>query len=159
MTSRKGKMPVGIAHHNFKHGLSSSKEFFIWYSMHQRCYRPSVRSYHRYGGRGIRICDEWREDFAAFLAYVGKAPSRAHSIDRKDNNGHYEPGNVWWTTAKPQARNSTAARPITFDGRTMCIAEWSEVTGIKAVTLRRRLRYGWSIERTLTTPVMATTRP
>jgi hypothetical protein len=72
-----------------------------------RCYNPKHPKFRYYGGRGITICDEWRYDFAAFVAYIGPKPSRHYSIDRyPDNNGNYEPGNVRWATQKEQVANS-----------------------------------------------------
>lgn len=73
--------------------------------MRHRCYSPRSDYFADYGGRGIRVCDEWRHDFAAFFGYVGPKPSPRHSIDRIDVNGHYEPGNVRWATPSEQARN------------------------------------------------------
>jgi len=81
------------------------QEYGIWHMMKRRCHDPNHVSYAQYGGRGIHVCNEWYNSFAAFLHYIGKRPSRGHSIDRKDNNKGYEPGNVKWSTAKEQAAN------------------------------------------------------
>jgi hypothetical protein len=79
--------------------------------MNARCYYPKASEYARYGGRGITVCDRWRESYEAFLADVGRKPSRAHSIDRfPDVDGNYEPGNVRWATAKEQADNRRPRR-------------------------------------------------
>ncbi len=81
-------------------------EYSAWVSMKNRCLNPRAHNYRRYGGRGITICREWIDNFAAFFAYVGPRPSAQHSIDRfPDNNGNYEPGNVRWATAKEQTNN------------------------------------------------------
>lgn len=91
--------------------------------MKARCYIPGSSGFHKYGARGIAVCAEWREDFAAFLAHVGPRPSPQHSIERKDNEGDYEPGNVRWATAKEQARNRRSSRMLTHeDGRTQTLA-------------------------------------
>jgi len=80
-------------------------EYVCWRAIKARCGNPKSEDYELYGARGIRICDEWRNDFGAFLAHVGRRPSSKHSIDRIDNNGNYEPGNVRWATPKEQRDN------------------------------------------------------
>ena len=82
-----------------------TKEYRAWSHIKSRCYNPKVPCYPRYGGRGIRVCDEWLGSFTAFLRNVGRAPSPKHSIDRVDNARGYEPGNVRWATATEQSRN------------------------------------------------------
>lgn len=78
--------------------------------MIRRCTKPGYTGWRLYGGRGITICQRWRDDFAAFLADVGERPSREHSLDRIDPNGNYEPGNVRWATATEQRRNTRLSR-------------------------------------------------
>ncbi len=73
--------------------------------MKRRCFNPKVREFRNYGGRGITVCGEWRESYAAFLDHVGRRPSPKHSLDRIDNEGDYEPGNVRWATALEQRHN------------------------------------------------------
>lgn len=88
------------------HGRSGTPEHSLWDNMKARCHNPANSRYESYGGRGITVCQEWRDSFEAFFAYVGPRPSSKHSMDRIDNDRGYEPGNVRWATASEQARNS-----------------------------------------------------
>jgi hypothetical protein len=92
------------AHSNSRNG-SPSAEYVSWQSMKTRCENPSAANFKYYGGRGIMICARWRNSFEDFLADMGFRPSPQHSIDRIRVDGHYEPGNVRWATAKQQANN------------------------------------------------------
>lgn len=92
------------------HGGTKTPEWSAWRDIIARCENPKVRSYADYGGRGIKVCAEWRNDFAAFLRDVGPRPFPELSIDRVDNDGHYEPGNCRWATAKQQANNKRNSR-------------------------------------------------
>lgn len=94
---------------NHIHGLSRTPEYGAWKNMIARCTDPDNDSWRDYGGRGITVCEEWRGDPIAFYKYVGPRPSGAHSIDRIDNDGNYEPGNVKWSTPEQQATNRREA--------------------------------------------------
>ena len=87
------------------HGMSQSLEYSSWTAMKKRCYYPKTNDYARYGGSGITVCDRWRYSFENFYADMGHRPSLAHSLDRIDGTGNYEPGNVRWATGSEQARN------------------------------------------------------
>jgi hypothetical protein len=93
------------------HGDTGSAEHKAWMSMIGRCHTPTAKDYPSYGGRGINVCDEWRTDYPAFLAHVGRKPEAHLSIDRIDNSKGYEPGNVRWATPLMQANNRRHPRP------------------------------------------------
>lgn len=130
------------------------REYGIWNGMIQRCYNPNRARFNRYGGRGIRVCDEWRASFERFFADLGPSPSKTHSLERIDNDGHYEPGNVRWATKKEQSRNTRRNVPLTLNGETLLLTEWAKRLGTGHKTLSTRLDLlGWSVEKTLTTPI------
>lgn len=126
-----------------------SPEYKAWDSIKQRCFNPNGRDWKWYGGKGIRISDEWRYDFRAFLSYVGRRPSPKHSIDRIDSNGHYEPGNVRWASWTEQANNRSNNRDVNG----LSLKEAAAKAGIPYVTVKSRLSKGWSVQRALETPV------
>lgn len=126
----------------------------VWRGMMARCYRPRAHGYANYGGRGIVVCLRWH-DFWLFVEDIPLRPSREFSLDRKDNNGNYEPGNVRWATRKQQARNTRFNRKLAFDGKTQTLEEWALELGFAKSTLFNRLRRGWSDERTLATKPQA----
>ncbi len=149
-----------------KHGMAASPEYAIWTGIISRTTQSSIKQWHRYGGRGIIMCDRWRHDFPAFLASVGKRPTPKHSIERKDNDLGYTCGecehcklNIWpmncrWATCKEQSRNTRRNRFVTFNGITATIPEWSERTGISPSTIYQRLfKLKWPIEEALSQSV------
>lgn len=128
------------------HGMTEAPEFSTWMRMRQRCTDPRNISFKLYGGRGITVCDRWRESFEAFLADMGTRPEGA-SLDRIDPNGNYEPANCRWATPTEQCNNKRRNIRITHDGRTLTVAEWARELGLKDATLRRRLRVGEPVEK------------
>lgn len=134
------------------HGQSHTTLYRRWASMVQRTTNPNHPAYHNYGGRGITVHPEWRESYEAFARDVADGFSPELELDRIDNDGDYEPGNVRWTTRIEQCRNTRKNRFLTFRGRTKTVAEWCELLGLNFATVTQRLdRSGWSIERALTT--------
>lgn len=144
---------------NFRHGYKTagkySSEYSIWSNMRARCHNPADTGYHKYGGRGIRVCDAWRADFVNFLQDMGRRPSKMHSIERKDNDGNYEPSNCRWATAKEQANNRRSSRFLEIDGVSKTMAAWGEETGLGRTTIHGRLKAGWSVEDAIRKPLRA----
>lgn len=137
----------------YKHGMTHSKLYSVWRNMIDRCYREKNHAYKDYGGRGIYVCDEWRNDFKAFYDWAIKAGyGEGLSIDRSDNNGPYSPENCRWETPLEQANNRRANRLITFQGETKSLTQWSREYGHNYAMVQRRLNRGWSVETALTTP-------
>lgn len=134
------------------HGQTKRPEFQIWDQMKQRCLNPRHHSYSSYGGRGIRVHEDWICSFAAFLEAVGPRPSPKHSLDRIDNSGHYEPGNVRWITQSQQLRNTRRNRLVTANGKTQTLADWADETGLPYNTIYSRFRLGWSDDRIVNEP-------
>lgn len=136
-----------------KHGMTKTSEFKVWQAIIDRCCNPNCTAFKNYGGRGITICDEWKNDFMAFFNHVGKLPSHKHSIDRIDNDGNYEPGNVQWTKSKNQANNRRNNRHITLHGWTLTTAQWADFIGIDSRTIWERLGYGWHPAKAIFQPI------
>ncbi len=133
------------------HGESvATPEYGVFASAKNRCVNSNAPNFRNYGGRGI----EFRfTSYEQFIEHLGHRPSAKHSLDRyPDNDGHYEPGNVRWATAKEQARNTRTNRLITWQGRSVTLSEWSEILGVKRETLLNRITRGWSLDRAFTTP-------
>lgn len=135
------------------HGQSETSTYRSWVAMIQRCYNPKSASYKRYGKRGITVCDRWRESFENFYADMEDCPSGL-TVERRNNNLNYCPENCCWDTPKVQARNRSNNRLATLNGVTMCVSAWEERLGFKPAVLSQRLRKGWSVEKTLTTPLL-----
>lgn len=144
-----------------KHRESSitgnTKEYRTWAKMIARCTNQNDPKYHRYGGRGITVCERWRHSYDNFLSDLGRAPSKKHSIDRINVNGNYEPGNCRWATAKQQANNTTKNRYISYLGITKSASDWALEVGMKQATIIARLNRGWSVYDTLNKPVLSNT--
>lgn len=140
------------------HGLSNTRLHGVWTNIINRCTNPKSNEYRYYGGRGITVCDEWRNSFQAFYdwayanGYDENAPHGKCTIDRIDNDKGYSPDNCRWVTIKQNSRNTRKNRILEFNGEKHTLSEWTEIIHIPSNTLTERLKRGWSIEKTLTTP-------
>jgi hypothetical protein len=126
-------------------------EYRVWMWIRNRCNCQTATGYHRYGGRGIRVCERWAS-FETFLADMGRRPSPLHQIDRIDVNGNYEPSNCRWVTKSENMRNTRVTRMVTLNGITKSVAEWAEQLGISADTIRVRLHRGKTPAEALRSP-------
>lgn len=127
-----------------------SPEYVTWNNMIRRCHDEKNKSFARYGGRGIQVCQEWRDSFEAFLAHVGLKPTPKHSIDRIDNLRNYEPGNVRWATLDEQARNKRNNVLLDFNGTQVCLKDYCALAGLNYHTVQHRRYYlGWPLERAI----------
>ena len=128
-----------------KHGKTNSRLYAVWNSMKQRCYNANSTAYHRYGGRGIKMCQEWRDDFSAFErwaisnGYNDTLKRGACTIDRVDNNGDYTPDNCRWVSQQEQMNNVSYNHNITINGETHTIAEWSRIADMPYARLLQRI--------------------
>lgn len=147
---------AAVANARFVHGEArrgeQTPEYNVYNHMKQRCLNPRDKRYDRYGGRGITICDRWLDSFEAFLEDMGRRPSSAHTIDRIDNDGNYEPGNCRWATQKQQQRNRGNSVIITAFGLNTPLRELCERFNGNARLIRLRLQRGWTQEDALTKP-------
>jgi hypothetical protein len=137
------------------HGMSKTPTYRAWHEMNRRCADPARDNYPRYGGAGVTVAEVWRapHGFEAFFAAMGERPSKDHSVDRIRRTEPYGPGNARWATDAEQRRNRSDNVWLTFQGRTMVLADWAAARGMKTGTLWMRLKLGWSTERALTEPV------
>lgn len=141
-----------------KHGLSNTRIYEIYQGMMKRCYNPKTEMYYNYGGRGIYVCDEWKdqENYNGLKAFVKWSYENGYtdelSIDRKDNNGPYSPENCRWTTMTVQANNKRDSVYLTASGETYTLAQWEAASGTNQDTIRSRLNNGCSPEKCIYTP-------
>lgn len=145
------------------HGASrregkNNAEYVAWRSMLTRVTNSQAINFDDYGGRGITVCDRWLNSFESFLEDMGPKPSKAHSLDRINNNGNYEPGNCRWATQVEQNNNTRRNRYVTVSGVSKTVSEWAMVTGMPHAVITARLNNGWSDELAVLTPVQRRTR-
>ena len=141
-----------------KHGKRQSRLYSIWANMKNRCHLESSTEYKRYGARGIRVCEEWRNNFQSFYDWaMANGYQENLTLDRIYNNGDYEPSNCRWATSKEQGRNTRRTRYLTCNGRTQCIADWADETGLSQSLIRQRIeKLHWGVEKAIMEPVHRT---
>lgn len=133
------------------HGKTNTRLYHIWQRMKSRCYYSKDNRYQYYGGRGIAVCDEWKDDFMAFYKWAIDNGYRDNlTIDRIDVDGNYEPSNCRWATNNEQAKNKTNNKYYTINGKTYCLKEWCKILNINYKKVWVRLnQLNWTIERVL----------
>lgn len=141
------------------HGMAHSEVYAEYNNMKKRCYNKNAHNYKYYGGRGIKMCDRWRNDIREFYNDVSRLPDfgeEGRTLDRIDNDGDYEPNNVRWATHKEQSMNRrprTCSRLYEYNGKTRSLKEISNITGIPYSTLINRILNGWDPEMAFNTAV------
>lgn len=138
-----------------KHGVANSSVYGSYRAMLHRCYNTENSMYHRYGGRGIKVCSRWLGDQgpANFLADMGEKPSPKHTIERINNDGDYSPDNCRWATMAEQADNRCTTNHVTVDGKTLSPTAWDRNLGNGLNIVGDRIRRGWDHEAAVTKPV------
>lgn len=137
------------------HGLEHTRIYQTWVNMLARCFDDKNISYTRYGGRGITVCNEWKDDVQSFYEWsLANGYRDDLTIDRIDANGNYEPNNCRWITIKEQANNRRSNILVTYNGKTQTMKQWACDVGIPyQVVWQRMQKLGWSAEKALTKPV------
>lgn len=139
---------------NPKHNQCYTRVYRIYAKLKRRCYVKDDIAYPRYGGRGIIMCDEWKESFQNFADWAySHGYDDSLSLDRIDNNGIYEPSNCRWADNFQQANNKRNNNVYTYNGKTQTLAEWCRELDLAYGTIWYRLRIGWSFEKAISVPV------
>lgn len=138
------------AKNHLKHGKGGTRIHKIWRGMKTRCYNKNSNAYYRYGKRGIKICDEWKDDFMSFYNWaISNGYKQGLTIDRINNDGNYEPLNCRWATIKEQCANRSSTKILLYKGEKHSAYEWAKKLKINYNTLIHRLERGWKIEKAL----------
>lgn len=140
--------------HKITHGKSNTPLYAVWNSMKGRCSNPTYHAYENYGARGIKVCDEWSNDFQKFYDWaIGNGYQKGMTIERNDVNGHYEPSNCSWIPKSKQSENRRTNHYLTYKGETKTMSQWARDLSLKRETIKDRLKSGWSVEDALTKPI------
>jgi hypothetical protein len=139
---------------SLKHGEAAKRtpEYRSWRAMRTRCENPNHHAYSKYGGRGIKVCERWK-DYPNFLADMGRRPTLDHSLDRIDPDGNYEPNNCRWATSKQQINNRREEfhHHIEWQGERLTLSEAADRVGISNALMRWRIE-NWTVEKAMTQP-------
>ena len=148
-----GSVKIKVIKHGHSSKANPTPEYRAWSAMKTRCFNVRARSYKDYGGRGITVCPYWRISFENFLADVGHRPSKFHSLNRINNNGNYEPGNVEWTTADNQTTNRRTTIFVKFRGKRVPLAKVCRILELNRNVIWARIDRGWTPERAISVPI------
>lgn len=129
------------------HGLTATKLYKVYNGMKNRCCNKNASNYEYYGGRGIKVCNEWVDNFKNFYDWaINNDYHEGLSIDRIDTNGDYEPNNCKWKTSKQQCNNKRNNVHLTYNGKTQTLSQWAEELGTNYNTMASRYYRGWEVE-------------
>lgn len=139
-----------LSKHNYKHGLCKERVYKIWHKMRSRCNNPNYPEFYYYGGRGVKVCDEWEHDFMSFYTWAMENGYKdSLSIDRIDVNEGYNPSNCKWSTPEEQGNNKRNNILLTVNGETMTLSRWCKKLNIKYANALARYHRGGSPEHIL----------
>lgn len=145
------------------HGMTDTKIHWIWKSMRQRCNNPKAKNFHNYGGRGIKVDKRWesfinfRDDmYEDYLKHIEDFGHKNTTLDRVDNDKDYCKKNCKWSTRREQANNTRKNLLLEYNGETLTLSQWSRKLKLPLTVIHKRIKYhGWSVEKALSTPVVA----
>ena len=141
-----------MARYGWRHGMARTRVYRRWSSMKARCANPNNKAYRHYGGRGIAVCPRWLADFNAFYADMGDPPPGT-SLERKDNERGYEPGNCCWAAKRTQVLNRRVTKTVVYRGTVVHLADLALTHGLRPNVLRTRVfALGWTVNRAIKTP-------
>jgi len=132
--------------------VAKTPEYTCWVHMLVRCTNKKDPSFHRYGGRGIKVCASWKASFVEFYLDMGPRPSSKHSIERTNNDGDYTPENCRWATRLEQANNTSQNLVLEFAGEKKTLMQWRKQFGFKRGLIEERLKRGWSVWKAFVMP-------
>lgn len=147
----------GRFHKKYENSKVGEALYSAWSGMMHRCYDTNHHKYSSYGARGIKICNEWQNNYDVFYNWaINNGYKLGLWLERINNNGNYCPENCRWATRKEQMRNTRRTKYIHYQGEMLCLAEWCENLNLCYSTIINRLNRGWSIERAFETPTNKT---